>query len=399
MKNRGLASGMLMGAGLMYIFDRNQGRGRRARIKDQMVHARNELDDLVDTGSRDLRNRAKGWVASTKNLVSGEEVDDVVLIERVRAVLGRVVSHPHALRVEAENGTITLSGPILAHEVPELLAAAKKVRGVKGLINRLEAHKEPGDVPALQGGRERRGLRPDVLQENWAPGTRILAGLGGAALLISGARRKGIGGGALTMAGLGLLSRAMTNMGMNRLTGINAGRRAVDIRKTLNIDAPVEDVFALWGNLENFPRFMERLREVRRTGEGRYHWVASGPAGITVEWDGVITRWIENEEVAWKSLPGSSVGNAGIIRFEPNPDGGTRMDIQMTYNPPGGALGHVVASIFGVDPKRAMDEDLVRFKSLIEHGKASADGSTVLREELLGGMTGTTGEAPSPMLH
>src|SRR5690625_521737 len=150
-ETRRLAGGMLLGAGMMYLLDRNQGRGRRARMRDQLVHARNELDDFVDTSARDLRNRAQGLAAGAKSRLSGEEVDDVVLAERVRAILGRVVSHPHAVHVGAREGTITLSGPILAHELPELLTAVRAVRGVRGVMNQLEAHAEPGNVPALQG--------------------------------------------------------------------------------------------------------------------------------------------------------------------------------------------------------------------------------------------------------
>jgi hypothetical protein len=59
----------------------------------------------------------------------------------------------------------------------------------------------------------------------------------------------------------------------------------------------------------------------------------------------------------WKSIGESPVGNAGIVRFEANPEGGTRVDIRLSYNPPAGALGHAVASFFGADPKHALDED------------------------------------------
>jgi uncharacterized membrane protein len=71
-----------------------------------------------------------------------------------------------------------------------------------------------------------------------------------------------------------------------------------------------------------------------------------------------------------------------MYRFQSNPDGSTRIDIRLSYNPPAGALGHAIASIFGSDPKHQMEQDLVRFKSLIEEGKATADGKTVTREEV-----------------
>lgn len=127
---------------------------------------------------------------------------------------------------------------------------------------------------------------------------------------------------------------------------------------------------------------MSHLREVRRTGEGCSHWVAEGPGGTKFEWNAIAIRFIPNEEIAWKSVPGAVVANAGIVQFRPNPQGGTRVDVRLTYNPPAGAAGHGIASFFGVDPKHAMDEDLIRLKSLLEDGRTSAHGHRVSREEL-----------------
>jgi uncharacterized membrane protein len=182
--------------------------------------------------------------------------------------------------------------------------------------------------------------------------------------------------------GLGILSRSVTNLEMKRLTGVGAGRRAVEIHKAIHVDAPLEEVFAFWSNYENFPRFMSHLREVRLTGDGRSHWIAEGPGGVPVAWDAETTGFVENEVIAWKSTGGAPVRNAGITCFQANPDGGTRIDIRFAYNPPAGALGHAVATFFGADPKHAMDEDLVRLKSLLEQGKATADGKEVRRAEL-----------------
>ena len=118
---------------------------------------------------------------------------------------------------------------------------------------------------------------------------------------------------------------------------------------------------------------MAHLKEVRDHGAGRSHWVAEGPAGVAASWDATLTRFVPYELLAWRSEPGSVVANAGVIRFEPTDDGGTRVDIRLSYNPPAGALGHFAALLFGDDPKSAMDEDLVRLKSLLEQGKATDD--------------------------
>jgi uncharacterized membrane protein len=103
---------------------------------------------------------------------------------------------------------------------------------------------------------------------------------------------------------------------------------------------------------------------------------------MAFEWDALITRLIPNQVLAWKSVEGSTVENAGIIHFEPFHGGrSTRLDIRMSYNPPAGALGHAFARLLGADPKRQMDDDLLRFKSLIELGKATGH-ETVSREQL-----------------
>ena len=130
---------------------------------------------------------------------------------------------------------------------------------------------------------------------------------------------------------------------------------------------------------ENFPRFMAHVRDVRRMGVNRVRWTVAGPGGVPTEWETIETRHIPNETIAWKTVEGAPVAHAGIVRFDQYPDA-TRVHIRMTYNPPGGAVGHAVASLLGSDPKRAMDEDLARFKSLLEEGKASARGRTVTRD-------------------
>ncbi len=127
---------------------------------------------------------------------------------------------------------------------------------------------------------------------------------------------------------------------------------------------------------------MSHVREVKTAGNNIYHWTVAGPAGISVAWDAEIVQSIPNELLSWRSVPGSLVRNAGTVRFESNPEGGTRVHVLMTYNPPAGAIGHALAALFGADPKRTMDEDLARLKSLFEHGKTTAHGETVTRERV-----------------
>jgi uncharacterized membrane protein len=183
------------------------------------------------------------------------------------------------------------------------------------------------------------------------------------------------------MAGAGLLARSLTNMEFKRLLGTQPGR-CIDVRKTINIAVPVEKVYEFWSNYENFPLFMAHLKSVRETGPGRSHWVGSGPGGETVDWDAEITQVVPKQLLAWKSIPGSAIENTGSVRFDQNGDSGTRLTIQLSYQPPAGAVGHAFAKLFGSDPKQAMDEDLIRLKSLLEVGKTRVHGEIVTQSEL-----------------
>jgi uncharacterized membrane protein len=379
-----LFSSFGLGALLVYLLDPERGRRRRALARDKLVSAAHGVKDAVDTTTRDVTNRARGTVAEIRSWAGRRPPSDAALAERVRSRLGFLVSHPRSIDVGVVDGRVTLSGLVLADEASRLFAGVNRVRGVRHVHDNLEVHQEPGNVPGLQGeGQRMRGRVLPFMQTVWSPTARLVAGLAGLAAMAAGIRLRGWMGAALGLGGIAMLARGASNLELRRLIGLGAGRRAIVVHKTITVNAPVQEVFEFWSGYENFPRFMAHLREVRRGGEGRSHWVAVGPAGVPVEWDTEETKMILNEVLAWRTVPGSLVQHAGIVRFEPA-EGGTRVDIRLSYNPPGGALGHTLAALFGDDPKRKMDEDLVRFKSLIEEGKASAGGQTVTRDELMG---------------
>ena len=384
MTNQGRTiAGFIAGAGLMYLMDPDRGARRRALVRDQAVRARHRLTEGAGVTGRDLRNRARGTAAELRSRFRREMPDDEILHDRVRAALGRVVSHPGAVTVSVADGQITLQGQVLAHELEDLVRTVAGVRGVSDVRNELVVSASPEGVPSLQGGRQREA-RAELAQDNWAPATRLAAGTIGGAALYRGLRSEGVAGPLLAGVGGLLLLRALTNVPARRLTGLGAGRRAVDIQKAIHVAAPVERVWELWSDFESWPRFMSHLKEVRRTGVERSHWVAKGPGGTGVEWDAVTTQSIPNEVIAWKSVEGSTVEHSGRVYFSPDERGGTLIEVRMSYNPPAGAVGHTVASLLGVDPRSAMDEDMVRLKSLLEEGKATADRGTVRLEDLPG---------------
>ncbi|MCI0489248.1 MAG: BON domain-containing protein [Blastocatellia bacterium] len=369
-----LISGIGLGTGLMYLFDPDKGKRRRAQIRDKTVHGLNKANDAINKTSRDMSNRAQGLMAEAKAVFKSGEATDARVVARVRSKLGRRVSHPGAVEVAAEQGRVTLTGHVLASEVANLINCVSSVPGVSLVDNKLEVHEEAGNVPALQGGWPRTGARFELAQENWSPTVRLLVGAAGGALTAYGANRRGALGAATGALGVGLLTRSLTNIDIGRLIGIG-DNRGIEIQKTITVNAPVGLVFELWSHHEYFPRFMSRVREVKKIGEGRYHWTVAGPAGVPVEWEGEITRLIPNELIEWKSIEGSAIEQEGRVRFREADGNGTCIDIKMSYNPPAGAIGHAIATMFGADPKREMDEDLMRMKSFIETGHLPHDAA------------------------
>ncbi|MGE5601857.1 MAG: SRPBCC family protein [Nitrososphaerales archaeon] len=260
------------------------------------------------------------------------------------------------LRSEAQN--------VWTQGSEDLASRAKSLRNKAG--------QAPSDV--MQAGKEalsgsRGGMKLNMDMDR--PGDRLLVMSGGGLLALYGLARGGLLGKAALLAGANYVAKGLTQKdvigdAVSKMRGASGGK-GIEFRSAVRINAPVEEVFAFWQNYENFPRFMSHLKEVRDMGDGRSHWVANGPAGVPVEWDAHVTELRPNRVIAWESVPGSDVYNAGRVRFE-SVDGATRVDVFLTYNPPGGVAGHAIAALFGSDPKTAMDDDLLKLKSLIEQG-------------------------------
>jgi uncharacterized membrane protein len=352
---------------MMYFLDPDRGRRRRVIARDRIMSVRNRLGHAIEKGLRDAGNRTKGLAAGIRAGVRGATpAVDKTLIARVRSRIGRAVSHPRAIQISVEKGRVILRGHVLRQEMNNLINTVEETQGVRHVVNQVEAHDLGENFPALQGGREMTGETP------WPPALRLIVGATGGGLAIySIAKRDAIGlaGG---IVGLGLIARATSNRDLKTLL-LESSRKVVSIHKSICVEAPIDEVYEFWANYQNFPRFMRHVREVTPMDGGRSRWVVAGPAGTPVTWDAEMIGQVPNQMLAWRTLPGSLVSHAGIVRFETS-GLTTYIDVWLSYHPLAGTLGHLVASLFGANPKHELDEDMVRLKGLLEHGRVRRVG-------------------------
>lgn len=147
-------------------------------------------------------------------------------------------------------------------------------------------------------------------------------------------------------------------------------KRARRVIKCVTINRSQEDLFRFWRRLENLPFFARHLISVKETSPTQSLWVAKSPAGTTAEWEAVIVKEVPNEYIAWESCPGSEIDNAGSVRFRPAPaNQGTEVMVTLEYIPPVGALGALIARLYGEEPDLQVEEDLARFKAFMETGE------------------------------
>jgi uncharacterized membrane protein len=151
------------------------------------------------------------------------------------------------------------------------------------------------------------------------------------------------------------------------LPGLEGGKKTVS---SVTVNRAAGELFEFWRNLENLPRFMKHLESVKLLDDKRSHWVANSPTGGKLEWDAEIINQHPNELIAWRSCEGADVQHAGTVRFEPAPGGrGTEVTVRLECVPTAGVLGRAISKLFGADPALQIEEDLRRFKAVMETGE------------------------------
>ena len=379
MKLKTLITTLGLGAGLMYFLDPQHGERRRMMVRDRANRFVNDMDESINMAVQDARNRARGVLTEMTARLSDETAPDWILEERVRSNFGRTTENTRGVTINSNEGRIYLTGHVLRGDEDSIVKAALRTRGVHGVENRLQVVDNPQDIPALQSSTSSQQSSLTT-QSNWSPATRLLSSVGGSLLTLYGLTRKGVAKPVLSTAGLVLTARGMTNLDTRSLLGFGMGENGIKVNKAINIFAPIDEVYRFFRNFENFPRFMNHVKAISTQGDVST-WTVVGPADSSYQFQSHITQDIPNQLIAWETLPDSEVHSAGFVRFDENRDGSTRATVQMSYVPPVGALGHAVAQLFGVDPRQAMHEDLVRLKSLLEEGTTSTNEGRVRLDE------------------
>ena len=150
------------------------------------------------------------------------------------------------------------------------------------------------------------------------------------------------------------------------------------VRQSITVDRTPDEAYAYWRNLDQLPTFMEHLESVETRPDGTSHWKAKAPLGTSAEWDAEIIEDRPGERLAWRSIEGSGITNGGSVEFRRAPrDQGTEVIVEMSYEPPAGKLGAVVAKLLGEEPDVQVSDDLRRFKQLLELGEVVRSDATI----------------------
>jgi uncharacterized membrane protein len=142
-----------------------------------------------------------------------------------------------------------------------------------------------------------------------------------------------------------------------------------DQRALVVVNAPVEQVYALFSHFNDFPKFMRFVKEVTYYDDTHSHWVVE-IAGRH-EWDAENTGWEPNRQIGWVSIAG--LQNSGVVTFVANGANQTLVDVSITYNPPGGVIGDAGEALgAGRRFQQALQEDLDHFARMVERVPAGA---------------------------
>lgn len=212
------------------------------------------------------------------------------------------------------------------------------------------------------------------LKMNVGDTERVLSGIAGFGILAGALRSRGFSRWSLLVAGAALLARSWSgycpwyrSQQLDRrhpASGV-PGNRGIKIESAIEVRRSPEVLFQFWRDLEQLPQVVRQLASVKQYSSRRSHWRISYPLGQTIEWDAEIINEEAPDMIAWRSLPGAVVPNAGSVWFEPT-QFGTRVKVTLEFDPPAGKVGALLAEIAGASPETQLAEALANFKQFAE---------------------------------
>jgi uncharacterized membrane protein len=199
--------------------------------------------------------------------------------------------------------------------------------------------------------------------------------------------------------GIGLLdlygSQQGSHTAAHKPEGIDL-RQGITVRKTITIQRTPDELYRFWRDFQNLPQFMQHLESVEVIDNQRSRWTAKAPAGMMVSWEAEIVDDQPDERITWRSLPGSDVTNAGLVRFITAPGGrGTEVHVTLRYSPPAGQLGAIIAKLLGEEPAGQVADDLRRLKQVMELGEVVVSDATVHGNQFFQRTAEPTGRRPT----
>lgn len=214
---------------------------------------------------------------------------------------------------------------------------------------------------------------------------RVVSVLGGGALALYGLRKGDLGGIALALLGGAVLQRGVTGhcqvyatLGVNTAEpGASASAsHTADMRATATIRRPAAELYVMWREAENLPRFISFLEGVEVLSDTHARWRLHAPLGQEIAFEARIVEDVEGQRIAWRSEEGAMIAHTGEISFRPAPaNRGTEVDLRLHFMPPGGRVGTAVLSLFDGAAEMKLRADLKRFKQLVETGEiATTEG-------------------------
>ena len=157
------------------------------------------------------------------------------------------------------------------------------------------------------------------------------------------------------------------------------------LAEAVTINRDPEDVYTFWRDPTNLVPVMENVASIEKIDERRSRWTVKAPAGKEVSWISVITNDIPGEELTWQSEEGAQIANSGRVEFKDAGPRGTVVRAVIAYDPPGGAIGQLIAKLFQREPRIQTRRDLHRLKQFLETGEiATSARNRRIHEERYG---------------